>query len=526
MVAPAVASPPAVSAAAAAAQRAEIMLCHGAKMDEAGQIHVDDLGGFRYFLANHVYILDPPPGGGIIRWQPWDYLIEMAKDLVRERKLVVLKARQLGLSWLVAAYVVWLTTFRTGAKALLLSQGENEATELRKKCWVIWSHLPPWLRATASKDNDSTLEFDGNDSGIKALPSTENAGSGYTGSVVVSDEHSKHPHAADNYAAVEPTINAGGQFIAMSTASYLAPGTFFANLFNAARAGTNGFAWRFLGCMLRPGRDQAWYERTREVYSADPLTRLTFRQEYPRTIEEAFIIVAGVPVFDPDGLQRLTDGARPPIREEKYPLGYLRVWQEPVVGRTYVAGGDVSYGLGAADKAVCQVLDWQTGNHVAALWGAFPPEELVDRSVKLCQTYNNAFVGIEENGIGEFAIRRLGDSKYQNVYYRDWEEARKAGKRPEKLGWHTSKVNRPMIIGQLGEGIKAGTLNTWDADTIREFCTFVHLKGKQQAAPGMHDDRVLGMAIAQEMRQLSFVASRATSGGKQGRSYAGIGRSM
>ena len=53
---------------------------------------------FNEFLK-FCYIQDPVKGA--VRWQPWPYLMEVALDFVREKYLCYLKARQLGISWLV-----------------------------------------------------------------------------------------------------------------------------------------------------------------------------------------------------------------------------------------------------------------------------------------------------------------------------------------------------------------------------------------------------------------------------------------
>jgi len=460
---------------------------------------------FLTFLVEVVYILEPPPGRGRIRWEGWPYLLTLAGEIASLLHLVILKGRQLGLSWLVAAYGLWRAIFFPGAVILLMSQGQTEAQELLSKLKFIYNNLPDDLKPRVTKDNEGTFEFGSINSSVHALPSTEKAGSGFTASLVICDEHAKHPYAAANYAALEPTINAGAQFISVSTANGI--GNFFHNLYKSAKKvgeDWNGFAWRFFHAQLRPGRDEAWYLETQRTFKEAPHL---FYQEYPRDDDEAFVLTAGVPVFDILALEYLRRQKRDPIALEEFPLGYLAIYQEPIVGRRYVCGTDVSYGLDTPDAGCSQVVDPLTGQHVASLWGHFPPEELAERTVALCKKYGQAFLGVEANGVGEFCIRRLESLHYTSpdlLYHRDADEARQRGKTPSDPGWMTSaNTTRPTMVAELREGITKRVVQTPDMETLTEMGLFVFNKtGKPEAAEGANDDRVMAFAIAWQMAQL------------------------
>mgnify|MGYP001611370943 FL=1 len=454
-------------------------------------------------------------GQGTIPWEPWGYLMEMARELPRLRRLVILKARQLGFSWLVASYAVWMSVWYPGSLVLLLSQGEDEARELLGKCKFILDHLPDEIKPRETKRNESELEFGGINSRIKALPSTRAAGAGFTASLVICDEHDLHPYAVENWAVLEPTINAGGQVISVS-ASYGA-GTFFQQLYEGAKNKENGFEWRFYHALLRPGRDEEWYLRTKENFKE---AAYLFPSQYPRGDGEAFVVTGGRPVFDLAALERLRKGCREGVRVEEYTFGRLKVWEEPRVGMRYVCGSDVAYGLETPDLGVSQVLNWQTGRHVASLSGHFPPEELAERTVKLCREYGDAFLGMESNGVGKFCLRRvenLGYANPENLFYNDWERIGGAkGEEPRQLGWVTSESSRAVLVAELGEALRTGALLTEDGDTVGELGTFVLMRGRAVAGAGSHDDRVMALGIAWQMRQHSGYTGIASRGGKGG----------
>src|SRR3990167_1288274 len=61
---------------------------------------------FLYFLQNYVWIQNRNTGM-VVKWQSWNFLLEIAQAFLIHKTVIILKARQLGLSWLVCAYCVW-----------------------------------------------------------------------------------------------------------------------------------------------------------------------------------------------------------------------------------------------------------------------------------------------------------------------------------------------------------------------------------------------------------------------------------
>ena len=88
--------------------------------------------GFENWL-DHVQILEPPPGEGLIKFVKWEHLMDAIECFKVNRLICILKSRQIGFSWLVAAYSLWTALYQDGAVILLFSQGENEAGELLGK---------------------------------------------------------------------------------------------------------------------------------------------------------------------------------------------------------------------------------------------------------------------------------------------------------------------------------------------------------------------------------------------------------
>lgn len=214
----------------------------------------------------------------------WPAQAELLEDIQSERLLLILKARQLGMSWLVLAFALWLCLHHSGRLVLVFSIGQAEANEMLRRVHAMYWRLSDVLRAALPgivKDNTEEMAWD-NGSRILSLPARKTAGSGYTASMVILDEFGKNERANAIYTAVKPTIDGGGKMIVLSTAH--GAGNLFHELVQKARQGLGRFAFRFLPWSARPGRDAAWYA----AVSADAIDESHMKQEYPATPDEAF----------------------------------------------------------------------------------------------------------------------------------------------------------------------------------------------------------------------------------------------
>lgn len=250
------------------------------------------------FLRYCVIESDDPDNPGPVPFEPYPYQAERAEEWQRGTSEVVLKARQLGFSWLLAMYKLWAASYQQGGHVGYYSRGQDEARwQIDRRVEYIWRHLPEPLQVPYRK-RDTLMEFDGAGS-IRAFPSTEDAGIGYTFRLVVADEAAFHSYGAKNYAAYRPTISAGGQLILCSTADpALGPHGFFYDMWEDSVAGRNGYVPVFVPWHARPGRDAAWLERERAAYAGMPEM---FDAYYPETPEAAFVGRSGMvyPMFSP-----------------------------------------------------------------------------------------------------------------------------------------------------------------------------------------------------------------------------------
>jgi hypothetical protein len=280
----------------------------------------------KVFIDQFCWVI-PAGGGEPVPFRLWDFQDEVLDDFADPTHpfIVVLKARQLGLSWLALAYGLWLTNCKPGMTFLILNRNLGAAIELLDRVrFLHHGHrfeqyhrgLPDGLRAVIVQDTNDPkmpmIQFE-NGSRIISLPSTEDTGSGLTGQFILADEVAKWPWAIDTFTAILAIIAGGGTLVAISTAKGVA--NYFAQLWTDAQPGAenpNDYWPIFIPSSAHPGRDDEWLAAESRKY---PSPR-KFAQEHPERWTDAFQL-ADDAVFSEFDRQ---DHHREFVREEQWPV--------------------------------------------------------------------------------------------------------------------------------------------------------------------------------------------------------------
>lgn len=415
---------------------------------------------------------------------------------------LTLKARQIGWSTLVAAFVLWNAILHDDKKILIISKGEREAQEVLAKVKFMWERLPPWVRAKAPKLTNDTLQnmrFT-NGSEISSLPSASDPGRGFSGSLVVIDEWAFLPNPEGAWASIEPVADIGGQIIGLSTAN--GSGNFFEDMWNKATDGLNSFSTMFYGWWAVEERDKAWFDQ--KCLEMLPWQRA---QEYPDNPEEAFI-KSGNPVFGDliDQLKASTDFVEGNLSSAfnfvQAPGGTLTLFALPESDHVYVCGADVAEGLAHGDYSTAHVIDATTGEEVAHLHTRVDPDLFTDMLYDLGRWFNNCLMGPEANNHGLTVVTLLRKKGYPALFRRRALNTL-ASPLAIQYGWQTSKVSKPLMIDELAHSLRLGEIKVKSARTIKELRTYQrHEDGKMSGSP--HDDCVISLAIANQMRKYAY----------------------
>lgn len=415
-------------------------------------------------------------------------------DLVAYNEVVIPKARQLGVSWLLSGYGLWKVLFWEGAKGLYISQRENEAWEMIAKSRFILEHLPAFLQVQQKHpDNRALIDFKTHDSLIEALPSTEKAGRSADATFVIRDELATHPYGAENFAAIGPTIDAGGQLIDLGTIDKLDLNNHLTDRINKILSGeSNAYLIDLANWRLRPTRQDGmsldeWFElRVKSKYSA-----LQREQEYPENLEEALKPAKTRAFFDAEAIEAMLADTMQPL-QDGYDVdthnGLVKVFKPPAIGRKYCIFTDPSDGKD--DPFATIVMDRQTFEWVATAHGKVTADMCAKIHDELVRAYNNAFNSYELNASagGKFqqTIQDLQTPNQAPFIKPDGSVDRK------KTGWWTSGQTKRKMIWGLEEAVRKRLIINHDKDATIELQGFIIPEGEEpRASGGLHDDYVM-----------------------------------
>lgn len=226
--------------------------------------------------------IEEPQGDtvSVIPFHLWPAQRDALETIQHEPQVIILKARQLGISWLVIAYALWLCLFHANKLVMVFSKDQDSANEMIRRAKGIYNRLAR-KPVALSVDNVTTIGW-ANGSRIKSFAATEDAGSSYTASLTIIDEFAKMRYADELYTSVKPTIADGGKMIILSTAR--GEGNPFHVLWSNAMQRVNSFVPMFLPWQSRPDRTPEWYAATER----DAISPAHHKQEYPAVPDEAF----------------------------------------------------------------------------------------------------------------------------------------------------------------------------------------------------------------------------------------------
>lgn len=471
------------------------------------------------------------------------FLDQLLKQYQAEGKvrMVVLKARQQGLSTIIGGFLYWWISQHKAQKGMVMTHKAESTKALFDMTKRYHDSVPEIVRPSTKYSSRKELSFDVLDSSYTvATAGGDGVGRGETFTQAHLSELAFWPtaNAVENLNGLLQAIpNSKNSFVFIESTANGVSGPFY-NMWRGAVEGKNGYIPVFIPWFKTPEYREPvpkTFKRTPEEkelvkkYGLDD-EQLQFRrlkiaqngidlwmQEYPAYPDEAFL-TSGRPVFDPKQLVVLKDKTRDVLRRltligeewEENVRGELTLYREIEPGETYYIGADVSMGIRGGDWSVAQVLDSKK-RQVAVYRAHVHPDYYATVLYHMGMLFNEAHIVVESNSHGILTCTRLGkDMAYPN-FYTEVSVDKLTDTETVKLGFHTNVKTKPLIIDQLRASMRMEEIELNDKVTITEMLTYVvNDNGSMEAEKGCFDDTVMALAMANHIHVGKFTPVEVT----------------
>lgn len=437
-----------------------------------------------YFINNYAKISHPMHG--LIPFKTYDFQTDLINDYQDNRFTVILKARQLGISTITAAYVAWMMMFHRDKNVLVIATKFGTAANLVKKVKAIHRHLPEWMKiANIAIDNRTSFELD-NGSQIKASSTSSDAGRSEALSLLVIDEAAHVEGLEELWTGLYPTLSTGGRCIALSTPNGV--GNWFHKTCVEAETAVNDFHMVTLPWDVHPDRGREWFDKE---------TRNMSRRQIAQELECNFNM-SGETVFHPEDMEYIELS----LCDPKYKTGFDRnlwIWEEFQQGSNYMLAADVARGDGQ-DYSTFHVFKLDTNEIVAEYMGKPTPDVFADMIDQAGKEFGECMVVVENNSVGWAVLNKLEENGYPNIYYskkstHEHVEPYQSDQAGVIFGFTTSSKTRPLVVAKLEEFVRNKLITIKSKRLYHEMKTFIWQNGKPQAMKSHNDDLIMACAI-------------------------------
>ena len=441
-----------------------------------------------YFIMEFCKIYDPLKRG----WIPfhlWPSQFGLVERFLDGKFLVVLKARQLGITWLGLAVALYESLFRPNSASLIYSLRDEMAAELlsNQRLRGMLKNLPEHLKIQkVIRENIHHIYFD-NGSVIHGLTTTH--GDGYTLTYSMVDEADLIPDLEFLIGRVQPAVEAGGRLVLISRSDKANPMSIFKQIYRGAKGKENGWENHFLPWSAHPDRNDRWYAgKKAEILNMTGSLDLLYAN-YPATDEEALAPSQSEKRIPGGYLYRCLDqmDAKQDIElpSERLFSPDLKVYHLPVEGERYFIGVDSAEGLPASNNSAIYIIN-ENGCEVANLVGKHPPEMQAIYITRLSEWYNHALVMIENNFHGFTVLTWLESNGYGHLLMHGHNK---------KVGWSNNMLGKHTLYNNLAQLVQ-------DRDVIiHDYACYLEIQSitisDLRAPSGLLDDRSDAFALAQ-----------------------------
>lgn len=479
---------------------------------------------------------------------------------------IVLKARQEGISTYCEGRIFHSSHMNETTKSAIITHDKESCDTLFTMCKLFYDELPASYKPLVKNSNKKELRFENPNKktrqanpGLRSVIEVYTAGKNDPGrSTTLQNLHASEvaswSRAGEVIPAIMPTIPKNQFSFVVFESTAKGVGNYFHKEWTRAVNGESDMlpfflAWfdfikytkDFNDDLHKQGFKDSLLADEKEIQKQFNLTleqlhwrRIElrtlhgdlelFKQEYPCTAEEAFI-VSGVPIFNRKKLTEMSRICVEPVFRGDINInkkfvsnerGEFKLWEKPKPNAQYVMGVDVSDGADdkSGDYSCVEIFRYIGKPNLlavqAAEWhGKIDPFSLGKQiAVPLAKLYNNALLSIEINAHG-LATQQAVIETYWNLYRQEnFDTYDKPFK--NKIGWETNIRTKKLIVAFMSHCVTDMSVRIYSLALIKECMTFVrdNLNVAGSAAGSGFDDRIMSAMIC------LFTMHQSISGGE------------
>jgi Terminase RNaseH-like domain len=474
-------------------------------------------------------------GGRLVPYRPKAIQTDLVNRIHKTRglcKLIILKARRLGITTAIASVIFHRVVTRRAQRGLVIAHRGVDAETIFHTYERFYTHLPQFFRFPRTGTKRRRLDITPLDSSLEVVSANAiDSGRGGDAQMIHCSEAAHYADMEAFLAAILPTLPLTGTGLLALESTANAAGDQFHELWKRSERGESGYVpifyawWRDKDFRLRraiqrvtwseeevslnarfgvDGHQIAWLrEAERTICLGNSDVR---RREFPSTPDEAFRS-AKAAVWDLSDLEACfvkLPGKRYDINDRRVQgqndAGPLTIYCPPEEGRDYVIGADPAGGGEAGDWCIGSVWtaerkygEWPA--QVAELAAHADPVAFAGLLTTLGRYYNKALIACEITGVGRgcgAALQRVygyprlhrqlpltkSSTSHSSVY--SW-------------GWETSKSSKEILVGIASWLLKSHKITYHSPQLFEECCSFCYKDGSYEGLAG--DDRVMAMMI-------------------------------
>lgn len=460
-----------------------------------------------------------------------------------EKRNVISKGRQLGISYVIQAYCLALCIVNSDTSCMIIAHTDKATRNVFNKLKQLYRDMADCVKLQTLTSNRQEISFVNGSSIVCSTMSSADLGRSNTinGVCHLSEVAFMKPDCLEkNIVALEQAVSSKGIMILESTSNSY---NLFSDIYLGAEKGENLYkAWFFPyykdKIMFRDEVEEynALYKKmySKELKLDDlseqeliyynigvDLERLTWRRlkirntvggekkfmaEFPATAQESFVSTDDSSIFDMIKVQkqmlerreieRLTNIIDIPTELKPYLKTFLSIYERPERGQKYYIGVDVGQGI-KKDATVFEVFNKDGKECAQFKTNTLQPHICANILNALGIYYNRGLLIIEKASSG-FSILDLmiTTHKYTNIYRQKTFDDR--GKTVKKRGFVTSSKTKPIIINRFSEWFDNDEIFICSQNVLEEMKTYIFDGKSTNASSSYHDDTIIACSLACE----------------------------